>query len=109
MSREFDPDAAKKMHAELVRQIEVLEVKQEMVGKGDLSFAPAFGLVISGQSTAQTNYEHMHSTSWKNIDATRRGMYAALSWLEMVMEQHGITEYDNVRELDALKDATDED
>ncbi|QSB05288.1 hypothetical protein [Natronoglycomyces albus] len=107
MSREFDPDAAKTIHAELVHVIEKLELKQEMVGRGDLSYAPAFGLVLSGQSTAQTNYKQLHYTAWNNLDTTRRGMYAALSWLEMVMKQHGITEYENVRELDALKEATE--
>ncbi|QSB05873.1 hypothetical protein [Natronoglycomyces albus] len=108
MSREFDPDAAKSIHSELVHLIEKLEVNQDMVGRGDLSYAPAFGLVLSGQNTAQANYENLHYTAWNNLDATRRGMYSALSWLEMVMKQHGITEYENVRELDALKEATDE-
>lgn len=102
-NREFDPEAAKKAHSILVEKIEEIERKQHMIGEGDLRFAPAFGLVASGQhGTAHQNYSGLHETGWKNMDATRRGLYAALASIESTMEQHGITEYESVRELDDL-------
>ena len=102
-NREFDAEAAKKAHGIIIAKIEEIEQKQYTVGQGDLKFGPAFGLVASGQhGVAHQNYAVMHETAWQNIDATRRGLYAALAAIESSMEQNGITEYESVRELDDL-------
>lgn len=106
--RTLDPESLKKEHAELVQDIEEIELIQEMIGQGDLSYAPAFGLVSSGQNgKAYQNFGVMHETSWTNLDAARRAMYAGLASLEDAMERHGISEFENVRSLDELNDKQD--